>query len=1767
MTFSVHVLAVVINLLITTPVVQGDGAQTGDSSSGGGVGPLYSGGMYFDQVNELLYMTGINYNQALGGDDIMFGVGTVTETNSNCFVSIIDMSDDGNFQYFDEWKTHGSSSSVQTCTSVTVRNPSELIVVGSTQNSADISSFLDTTATTTTVDSSIPLLGMALVVDKTSLEWVSGLPLSTKEISPTTKLLYPISTVSDTSGNSIYIAALTSTDATQQQQDPFTNWEETQLYGSSFDMTVIKLQLSQSAEVDGVPSGQIVATETWTQEFPLTDPSARVYIGGLIYKRSTSNELVIVAGSTRGLGTGYGSATGDDEDGFITVLDPSTGELFSGITNTKREGSAEDDIVTGICDDTTDPTSFFIVGATRGGDVGTQQASSNMMGQVPAASLQPFIRKINVDNLGPVWTNQWAAVPGGTGSSTSPTFAYALDCAVSGSSVFVAGKVDAGASMVQTDTKLDSQGGDDIWVAKMDKLTGGVDWVVQLGSPGDDTVARYGGLVVNNQGDPMIYGDTTGSLYRQRATDGSDTATDTFVMSIDGTTGQIMDNDFLGGISTSGTSEIDTSPPDKTPAPTFAPVDTDNVPQPTYAPVTVRLPTAEHQFTAIGVQITGPAYAGGIAYRAESNSVILAGADFTQSKSSCFTGIVNLDNGNLESRNTQGTQGLSEACTSVAYDNPRAVGYAIGSMETGTSQYQSSSNWNATDSMVIAGTIMQLDDGLQLIGGNRITGYSVVYPIAVENDHNSDSFYVASMVSDESIGSPSSEEYPNYTTGGIRDFGTNYYLAVQRFSVNSFDGSPNTASVTESWSVNYRPTSGTLLVSGITLSGNGNSLVVTGSTQASGGPFETNDGDDMDGWILKLDPQNGQLYTGPDGSERSSSRLDSVNKMDDLILNVCNDRFDHDAFYVVGSTAGKVRTLPDDQQPPEGSVHAFVAKIGLKELGAEWLRHFTMSLPSGGVVTGEALACTVVPDTEGQNVVYVGGTVKDGALMDETSGSSQSNGGDDIFVAAMDGATGEINWIRQVGTPADDRLAPGRGLDVDAYGNVIVYGETTGSLYKANQGNNDMVVFTMNKVDGSYLNPQTNGEGVGDDTAHESGTTPPASDGGSLLDNIVASQSGPDIGPTYAGGMVYDPYSDAIYVTGATYGSFADPGSSQSSTSQCFFGIALLPKLEWKERSVFGTQNAPEACSAIALTNYLGNTEVIIVGSTEPGGLLTGLSTNTGGVQQYGMVLDLSNQGAGPYELLGGAVMDNTQVQFPIQVLAENEYVYMVSMASSDSAVVADYEKSTREYPNFTTGGIIKYGSQYSILVERHSITRSIQMNSDVMETTLSLDWRKPFETADQASVYVSGMTTIDSGEGLVVVGSTKSTSGDDMDGIMAKVKTADGGFDAESSEARPVAYFASVSGQNDWIMGVCSDPDDTNAFYIVGATEGNLDSSVNKADNSVREPVVAKIQTDSLSIVWSKQFGLVQGSATALGCAVVPGTGMIYVGGNLDTGAVIMNPSEPQQGLGGDDIFVANLETSSGNTVWLKQVGSDGHDRLANGGGIAADQYGNAVVYGDTTGELYRSRDGDRDGSFNDIFLAVYNQADGQHVPPLSSGAWVAPPSSSSMYSTPKYLAFAIAVLILLAGSIFCFCYSRQRQKKRLEAQQSSIFAYLQAFDVEDIDLRKSPPGGWHGTYLNKLAYGINQADTQSKLPDTFDQSINTSRSNGINGTPTNGSHDSTVEMAPLTHSSIVSDSLFMDTMSTPALGGQEYYDELSPRTYDEKRNSLRGNANIELI
>ena len=89
----------------------------------------------------------------------------------------------------------------------------------------------------------------------------------------------------------------------------------------------------------------------------------------------------------------------------------------------------------------------------------------------------------------------------------------------------------------------------------------------------------------------------------------------------------------------------------------------------------------------------------------------------------------------------------------------------------------------------------------------------------------------------------------------------------------------------------------------------------------------------------------------------------------------------------------------------------------------------------------------------------------------------------------------------------------------------------------------------------------------------------------------------------------------------------------------------------------------------------------------------------------------------------------------------------------------------------------------------------------------------------------------------------------------------------------------------------------------------------------------------------------------------------------------------------------------------------------------------------------------------------------------------------------------------------------------------------------------------------LNKLAYGINKVDGGGRSPD---------------GDAYNG-----YETAPLTHSSVVRDSLFMDHSATPSLGYREKfekikgkfeiggldtgYDDLAPRTAEFQSKNLK--------
>ena len=1707
----------VLLLLMTTNVLS-SGIQSGPAMDN-----TFAGAMVYDSSTSHVYLSGLT-NDASGW---LFGEGSDGDgstTQSHCFIAQVNVN-------AWNWNVGTTLAATSMCPAMTLLDKTlynmkeNLFVAGNSESGGF--GYDATPSSGATGDEPLMMTAFGTLVERSTRTGSTVGSLVTTAVTPlsdSSRIEYPQFVISH--ARNIYSINLASLDI-QENEDATQSGSSSNLlrqlpYGSSFDMTVRKLLLEQE-EFLGIPSGSASMVTQWVKEFPLnmessstTSVGPRVYIGGALIMPNDDQQLLIV-GSTRGSGPAYGSTVMTDEDGFMTVLDLQ----YGGIVRTERFGTDKPDVIMGVCEDPNDPSYVFLTGATQGTASTTIEDEGAL--KPPDGSLSGFVTRVSVDQLIPEWTRQWGArMPNNNGAVTG---AFAVGCSVREGVLYVAGGVEKGAGIIQGKNILSSNGKDDIWAAALDTATGNQLWIQQIGTDGHDRLSRHGGVVASIHGSLMLYGDTTGSFFRTK----TDDATDVFFMVLDSENGNFAP---LGS---------PVPPPTQIPTPATS--------SPVALPSSPPVP-----FSPKASQLSDRIYTGAMTFDSRHNQAIITGQSVSGSDSKCFLSYFNMTTGLLSKPLRQRTR----ACSSIAYSPLEDTVY-LGSTDKPTN-FAATGNPN----MVLLGLLMKIDliaDGAESSALTLLEDAISQYPVQVVVHPNQDVIFVAMDASDSSSSSGNADDgrnVPHFTNQ--RPYGSNFYCVVERYSLAA-DTNELVLDWTKQWRIDEA--SENVRTSDMVLAGN--ILIVVGSTRgtSANGPFgEASNAGDVDGFILKMDPISGELV-GTNG-HRSSTRLDSINHMDDWVLGVCTDVFDESAIYVVGKSQGKVRDLSDAEQPPEGTTHAFVAKVKIETLTAEWLQHFTMQANQDVLAQAAAYGCAVTTD----NLVYVAGVIEDGAKMDDAS-VAPGAAKDDVFVVQLDGRSGEVNWIQQVGSDQSDHLAKGGGISVDNDGNAIVYAETSGSMFAEWRGDMEehveAVVFTMSKKDGSYADLYVPGiPPVASPVMDPS----PVDD---QADSMAALQTGPDVGPTYAGGMFYSPFTNSLYLTGATYGGFSVAGSQTTAAdSSCFFGVVSLPKLEWIERDVYGDSAAPEACSALSVTSAGDATTAVVVGSTEDGGLLTGLGSND--AKQYGMVLDIASID-GRFELQGGALMDEEQVQYPVAVEAVDSTAWVVSMTARETTVNPDFTKtSTRERPNLTAGGIHKFGAKYRIAIDKYDIQRSESANvGGVLETSMRLQWRKPFETADQESVYVSDLITVRDGSVLVMVGSTKaSKKAVDMDGIMAKIDTDEGTFvSGPSSGDRAVAYFSSVTGRDDWLLGACSDPDDPNAFYVVGATQGKMEQNADRSRNDVTvHAVVAKIHVDKLTAIWTKQFSVTHASgsdeqgaaASAYGCDVINGAGAMYVAGTVENGAVM--DQGDQESAGRDDIFVAKLLTKDGNLAWMKQVGSNGDDRIAHGGGVKVDANGNAVVYGDTNGSFFRDRSSDGDSSdYSDLFMMIFNQADGSHRDPIQAGPTTKLPSDTStpqewypngvslVGSTLKLISFAIIALAMFVIAAFCFCCGRHQARKRAERRKASVYLYLQGFDVQDIDLRRSPAGGWHGTYLHRLAYGINDAADGGGLQDVDDSST------------------STYESTLLTHSSLVRDSLFMDTMSPPSLGVDSRdkptdpleYDNLVPRSYEDRSNSLK--------
>jgi hypothetical protein len=239
------------------------------------------------------------------------------------------------------------------------------------------------------------------------------------------------------------------------------------------------------------------------------------------------------------------------------------------------------------------------------------------------------------------------------------------------------------------------------------------------------------------------------------------------------------------------------------------------------------------------------------------------------------------------------------------------------------------------------------------------------------------------------------------------------------------------------------------------------------------------------------------------------------------------------------------------------------------------------------------------------------------------------------------------------------------------------------------------------------------------------------------------------------------------------------------------------------------------------------------------------------------------------------------------------------------------------------------------------------------------------------------------------------------------------------------IRHFDAANDREDWIMNLCSLPiEDPNSFYVLGATRNLVD------DGNVHA-FVSKIDLETLDRVWTTLFyvkppkGTDLGGASAFGCSIVPKQGLVYVAGVVREGATIAYDVKQPRSAGSDDLFVAQLETKDGSIRWLKQLGTSGRENLARTGGVLADMAGDAIVFGDTTGEFYRDRSASAEdpsvASSSDVFVVTLSKEDGSF--------------SQTVETTrlERNIGIVAGVLIVLALAIYCYCRRRRLARKKM--------------------------------------------------------------------------------------------------------------------------------------
>ncbi|KAL3903052.1 MAG: hypothetical protein SGILL_010594 [Bacillariaceae sp.] len=354
-------------------------------------------------------------------------------------------------------------------------------------------------------------------------------------------------------------------------------------------------------------------------------------------------------------------------------------------------------------------------------------------------------------------------------------------------------------------------------------------------------------------------------------------------------------------------------------------------------------------------------------------------------------------------------------------------------------------------------------------------------------------------------------------------------------------------------------------------------------------------------------------------------------------------------------------------------------------------------------------------------------------------------------------------------------------------------------------------------------------------------------------------------------------------------------------------------------------------------------------------------------------------------------------------------------VTSNNDELTPEYYKfieDDEEYPNLTAGAdFLKRGYGY------YATLQTIRIDGERDGAVPALDEAVVIQT--DKDVFITGMGLIEDADTVVIVGTLQGKSdnlfptereANDMDGFAVRKRLADPNLNNQPLRLN------SVENKDDFVHNVCESPEG-DSFFLVGSTMGTLANATMYGERESPDSLsafVAKVEFSTMELVWATQFYPQQGAsalqanskAEAFGCHVVPhDSSTMYAGGVVFDGASFHSTKS----RGSDDIFVAQMNTEDGSVTWVRQIGSSGKENMARNNGVFADMEGDCLLYGDTNGELYRSRHDKSETS--DVFFVKLSQQDGAF-------------SNTLEMNRKKHTGIGIAVFVFLA--LFAFSFYR---------------------------------------------------------------------------------------------------------------------------------------------